>query len=48
VEPLANLWLNFYKTVTGEGNFCVTGPDGRAALQLALAISGRLPTVRDA
>jgi predicted dehydrogenase len=48
VEPLANLWRNFYRTVNGEGEFNVTGSDGRAALQLALAISGHLQAVRDA
>jgi predicted dehydrogenase len=48
VEPLANLWSNFYRTVSGEGEFNVTGSDGRAALQLALAISGHLQAVRDA
>jgi len=48
VEPLANLWSNFYRTVNGEGEFNVTGSDGRAALQLALAISGHLQAVRDA
>jgi predicted dehydrogenase len=48
VEPLANLWRNFYRTVAGEGEFNVTGRDGRAALQLALAISDHLQAVRDA
>ena len=38
VEPLSNLWRNFYRTIAGEGNFNVSGRDGRAALQLALAI----------
>jgi predicted dehydrogenase len=48
VEPLANLWRNFYRTVAGEGEFSVTGRDGRAALQLALSISDHLQAVRDA
>jgi predicted dehydrogenase len=48
VEPLRNLWLNFFKTIVGEGDCSVTGRDGRAALQLALAISDRLEAVRDA
>jgi predicted dehydrogenase len=48
VEPLRNLWLNFFKTIVGEGDCSVTGGDGRAALQLALAISDRLEAVRDA
>ncbi|MCJ7525218.1 MAG: Gfo/Idh/MocA family oxidoreductase [Candidatus Aminicenantes bacterium] len=48
VEPLYNLWLNFYKTVAGAGNFNVSGHDGRAALQLALSILDRLQAVLDA
>jgi predicted dehydrogenase len=48
VEPLANLWRNFYRTVAGEGEFNVTGRDGRDALQLALAISDHLQAIRDA
>jgi predicted dehydrogenase len=48
VEPLANLWRNFYRTVAGEGEFNVTGKDGRDALQLALAISDHLQAIRDA
>ena len=39
VEPLASLWRNFARTVAGEGEFIVSGRDGRAALQLALDIS---------
>ncbi len=39
IEPLKNLWMNFYKTIT-TGNECnVTGTDGRNALELALRIS---------
>jgi predicted dehydrogenase len=48
VEPLANLWRNFARTVAGEGNFIVSGRDGRAALALALSISDRLQAPRDA
>jgi predicted dehydrogenase len=48
VEPLYNLWLNFFKTVAGGTNCCVTGRDGRAALQLALEISASIETVLDA
>jgi predicted dehydrogenase len=48
VEPLANLWHNFQRTVAGEGEFNVTGRDGRAALQLALSISNSLQAVRHA
>jgi len=48
VEPLVNLWRNFHRTAAGEGDFSVSGRDGRAALQLALAISGQLQAVLDA
>lgn len=48
VEPLANLWLGFARTVAGEGNFIVSGREGRAALQLALDISASLQAARDA
>ncbi len=48
VEPLANLWRNFHRTIAGEGDFNVSGRDGRAALQLALAISDRLQAALDA
>jgi predicted dehydrogenase len=48
VEPLYNLWQNFYKTVAGGGNFNVSGRDGRAALQLALAILDHMQAVLDA
>jgi len=47
VEPLVSLWRNFYRTVSGEGKFTVTGRDGRAALQLALSISDTLRADRD-
>jgi len=48
IEPLYNLWQNFFKTIAGGDNRNVTGRDGRAALQLALDISASIPTVRDA
>ena len=48
VEPLASLWRNFQRTVAGEGDFIVSGRDGRAALQLALSISDRLQAAQDA
>jgi predicted dehydrogenase len=48
VEPLASLWRNFWRTVAGEGDFIVSGRDGRAALQLALSISDRLQAAQDA
>lgn len=42
VEPLLNLWVNFYKTVTSGTNYNVTGPDARKALDLAVRISERI------
>jgi predicted dehydrogenase len=48
VEPLYNLWQNFFKTIAGGINCCVTGADGRAALQLALDISESIKTGLDA
>jgi len=38
-EPLAVLWTNFFRTVSGESACSVTGEDGLAALQLAVAIT---------
>ncbi len=48
VEPLANLWRNFHGVASGAGGSVVSGREGRAALQLALSISERLQTPRDA
>lgn len=42
VEPLYNLWVNFYKTITTGKNYNVTGQDARRALELALRISARI------
>lgn len=42
VEPLRNLWVNFYKTITTGKNYNVTGEDGRNALDLAIRISERI------
>ncbi len=39
VEPLSNLWNNFYKTLETGQNFNVTGRDGCNALKLAVKIS---------
>lgn len=39
VEPLLNLWKNFYKTIATGNNCNVTGVDGRDALLLAIKIS---------
>ena len=38
IEPLVNLWTNFYRTATTGRNFNVTGEEGRDALDLAIAI----------
>ena len=48
VEPLYNLWQNFLETIRGGTPCSVTGRDGRAALQLALAISAAIVPLRDA
>ncbi len=48
IEPLANQWRNFYRTIAGEGDFIVSGRQGRAALELALSISDSLQAARDA
>lgn len=48
IEPLYNLWQNFFKTIASGSNCNVTGRDGRAALQLALDISASIVTVLDA
>jgi len=48
IEPLYNLWQNFFKTIAGGSSCNVTGRDGRAALQLALNISSSIATVIDA
>lgn len=48
VEPLYNLWQNFFFTIAGKTGCSVTGRDGRAALQLALEISAAIPPVLDA
>lgn len=39
VEPLFNLWNNFYKTINTGKNHNVTGEDGRNALALAEKVS---------
>lgn len=39
VEPLWNLWMNFYKTVATGVNYNVTGEDGRQALELAIRLA---------
>ena len=48
IEPLFNLWQNFFKTIASGSNCNVTGRDGRAALQLALEISASITTGLDA
>ncbi len=39
IEPLFNLWNNFYKTLNNGKNYNVTGEDGRDALELAEMVS---------
>jgi predicted dehydrogenase len=48
IEPLAGMWLGFHGALSGAGGAVVSGRDGRAALELALAISGQLQSPRDA
>jgi predicted dehydrogenase len=42
VEPLWNLWTNFYKTAATGTNYNVTGENGKKALELAARISDRI------
>jgi predicted dehydrogenase len=42
VEPLMNLWVNFYKTIATGTNYNVTGQDARNALELAILIAERI------
>lgn len=42
VEPLYNLWTNFYKTVKTGKNYNVTAIEGRNALKIATKISGSI------
>lgn len=42
VEPLYNMWVNFYNSVTTGENRIVTGIEGRKALDLAIRISERI------
>lgn len=44
VEPLLNLWNNFYTTINTGENHNVTGSDGRNALELAIRISNSIDT----
>jgi predicted dehydrogenase len=39
VEPLRNLWVNFYKTITTGQNYNVTGNEAKDALELAIRIA---------
>ncbi len=45
VEPLFNLWNNFYKTITTGTNYNVTGADGRNALELAEKVSNSIKNI---
>jgi predicted dehydrogenase len=42
VEPLHNMWVSFYNSVTTGENRNVTGIEGRNALELAIRISERI------
>ena len=42
VEPLYNLWINFFKSVSTGQNYNVTDQDGRNALEIAIRISASL------
>ncbi len=46
VEPLYNLWMNFYKTIVEEKNYNVTAEDATNALKLAIDIANRIETPR--
>ncbi len=45
VEPLFNLWNNFYKTISTGKNYNVTGEDGRNALELAEKVSNSIKNI---
>ncbi|MCK5004478.1 MAG: Gfo/Idh/MocA family oxidoreductase [Candidatus Aminicenantes bacterium] len=45
VEPLFNLWNNFYKTISTGKNHNVTGEDGRNALELAEKVSNSIKNI---
>jgi len=45
VEPLFNLWNNFYRTITTGTNYNVTGADGRNALELAEKVSNSIKNI---
>ncbi len=42
VEPLYNLWMNFYKTITTKTNYNVTAEDATKALKLAIEIAEKI------
>ena len=44
-EPLYTLWLNFYRTISGDPNSNVTAADAKTALQLALNISNHIQNI---
>ncbi len=48
IEPLAGMWRNFGGAVAGRGGRVASGREGRAALELALAISAALRPTADA
>lgn len=45
VEPLRNLWKNFYMTVKTGVNHNVSGKEGRDALELALKVSSSIKNI---
>jgi len=42
IEPLYNLWMNFYKTITTDTNYNVTAEDATKALRLAKEIAEKI------
>jgi hypothetical protein len=44
VEPLHNLWMNFYRTITTGKNHNVTGAESRMALMVAKQIVAKIDT----
>ena len=44
VEPLYNLWMNFYRSITTGKNLNVTGAESRSALKVAKQIVDKIDT----
>ena len=47
VEPLYNLWMNFYRSITTGKNLNVTGAESRSALKVAKQIVDKIDTQID-